>query len=168
MIAATYNLLKEKGIDSLSRLNESVSEAKKSVRETRDNIRSLEEKIAGINETIKYAQRIDKYHDVYGKYLESGKSSSFYDSHRSEIMLYESAISIIERKDRLGETVSLSQLKKELHDLEDRKLDLSVQFDSMNAECNALLTAKKNVIVIISDGQEKEKKKSKIRESIFQ
>ncbi len=162
-IAATYNLLKEKGIDSISRLNEAVSEAKKSVRETRDNIRSLEEKIAGINETIKYAHRIEKYHDVYGKYLESGKSSSFYESHRSEIMLYESAISVIERKERLGEPVSLSQLKKELHDLEDRKLDMDINLESMQSNYNDLMTAKKNVDVIIANEMNREEERASKR-----
>ena len=117
----------------------------------RDSIRSLEEKIAGINETIKYAQRIDKYHDVYGKYLESGKSTSFYESHRSEIMLYESAISVIERKDRRGETVSLSRLKKELHDLEDRKLEMSLNLESMQSDYNDLLIAKRNTSAIMEE-----------------
>ena len=45
---------------------------------------------------------------------------------------------------------------------------MSVKLDSLQAEYNDLLTAKKNVDIIISEGQEEEKDRSKSRESEIQ
>ena len=167
-IAATYNLLKEKGIDSVSRLNEVIQESKANLRNTRYSVRDIENKIASINDTIKYVERVSKYQPIYSEYLKTGKLQAFYEAHRSEIMLYESAKTTLSQKGLHGESVQLSQLKKELHNLEDRKLDMSMDLKFIQGEYNDLLTAKKNVELIISEGQEEEKDRSKSRESEIQ
>ena len=59
-------------------------------------------------------------------------------------------------------------LKKELRNLEDRKLDMSIQLDALQANYNDLLTAKKNVEAIINESQEPEKDKSRSKESVIQ
>lgn len=167
-IAATYNLLKEKGIDSVEKLSEVVKESKTALRDTRESVRDVEKKIANINDTIKYVERVSQYQPIYKEYMKSGKSQAFYEAHRTEIMLYESAKKTLEQKGLRGDSVRLIQLKKELRDLEDRKLDMSVQLDSLQADYNDLLTAKKNVEAIINEGQEQEKDKSRNKESEIQ
>lgn len=57
-LAATYNLLKEKGIDSVEKLNEVIKNTKSAIHDTRDSIRDTEVKISGINDTIKYVERV--------------------------------------------------------------------------------------------------------------
>lgn len=148
-IAATYNLLKEKGIDSIEKLDEAIKESKTAVRDMRENIRDIETKIADINDTIKYVERVSQYRPVYNEYLKSGKSPAFYEAHRTEIMLYESAQTTLTQKGLHGESVRLSQLQRERSVLEDQKLDLSVDLETKQKEYNNLLTTKRNVETII-------------------
>ncbi len=150
-IAATYNLLREKGIDSVEKLEEIIKEAKTTVRDARESIRDIESKIACINDTIKYAKRVSQYRPVYNEYLKSGKSSSFYETHRTEIMLYESAEATLKTRGLSGDSVRLSQLQRERSALKDKKLDLSVSLESKQKEYNDLLTAKKNVDIILDN-----------------
>lgn len=167
-IAAAYNLLKEKGIDSVEKLSEVIKESKTALRDTRESVRDTEKKIAGINDTIKYVERVSQYQPIYKEYMKSDKSQAFYEAHRTEIMLYESAKKTLEQKGLRGDSVRLIQLKKELRDLEDRKLDMSIKLDNLQADYNDLLTAKKNVEAIINEGPELEKDKSRSKESEIQ
>ena len=155
-IAATYNLLKEKGIDSVEKFDEVIKESKTYVRNARESIRDIETKIAGINNTIKYAERVSQYRPVYNEYLKSSKSSSFYEAHRTEIMLYESAEAALKARGLSGDSVCLSQLQKEHSTLEDQKIDLSVSLESRRKEYNDLLTAKRNVETIVNNEKHSE------------
>ena len=167
-LAATYNLLKEKGIDSAEKLNETLKESKTSIKETRETVRDIETKIAGINDTIKYVERVTKFQPVYREYLISGKSPAFLEAHRSEIMLYESAKKTLEQKGLHGESVQLSKLNKERNALEEKRIDMAARLDSLQAAHHDLLTAKKNVEVILSEDKESQVDKSRGRSSEIQ
>ncbi len=155
-IAATYNLLKERGINSINELDNAIKESGKSVSDLKDKIIDIEGQISDINTSIKYAERVDKYHSVYTDYLATGKDQAFYESHRTEISLYESSV------------VNLKQLRLDIHDslltelkekrnlLEDTNLDLTEKYNSAKSEYNDLLIAKKNVEAIINEGREEE------------
>lgn len=65
-------------------------------------------------------------------------------------------------------TACKKRAKKELRNLEDRKLDMSIQLDALQANYNDLLTAKKNVEAIINESQEPEKDKSRSKKSVIQ
>lgn len=155
-IAATYNLLKERGINSINELDNAIKESRKSVSDLKDKIIDIEGQISDINTSIKYSERVDKYHSVYKDYLATGKDQAFYESHRTEISLYESSV------------VNLKQLRLDIHDslltelkekrnlLEDTNLDLTEKYNSAKSEYNDLLIAKKNVEAIINEGREEE------------
>ena len=160
-IAATYNLLKENGIDSVEKLDEVIKGSKTAVRDTRESIREIETKIASINDTLKYVDRVSKYQPIYNEYLKLGKSHAFYETHRTEIMLYESAQATLKQKGIHGNSTHPDQLKKELHDLEDQKLNLSIKLDTMQSKYNDLLIAKKNVDAIIKEDDNRDISRNK-------
>ncbi len=160
-VAATYNLLKERGIDSLDSLNEVLRESKANLKEARETVRQTENKIAEINDTLKYAERISKYRPIYSKYVKGGKTKAYYEAHRTELMLYESAKKTLEQKGMRGESIRLSVLKKEHSALEDKRLDASASLDSLRSDYNDLLTAKRNVEAIIHEGQYLESDKTR-------
>ena len=161
-VAATYNLLKEKGIDSVSDLDKVLSSTKANIKSTKDEIRDIEATIAGINETIKYAERSQNNKPIWDEYLKSGKSESFYESHRAELMIYESAQEFLKRKITSGDTVKLSILRKEASDCESRRIDLSAKLDTLRHEQKELEQAKKNVEIIMHQEQDdKSKEKNK-------
>ncbi len=156
-IAATYNLLKENNIDSLSDLSEAIENTKKTIKDTRENIRDTESEIADINDTLKYLGRVNEYRGTYREYIRSGKSKSFSEAHRMDIMLYESAIQTLKLKGIDIKSTHMPALKKRLHELEDKRIDLSTDLEDAQSKRDDLLTAQKNVEAIIKDGTKPEK-----------
>ena len=152
-IAATYNLLKEKGIDSVTDLDKAISENKAEAKTIREDIRDIESEIAVINETIKYAERSQTNKPVWDEYAKSGKSARFYSAHRAELMIYESAQEFLKRKVASGEPVKLAQLRKETADLEAKKIDLSANLDLKKQEQKDLEQVRKNVEIIMNQEQ---------------
>lgn len=165
-VAATYNLLKEKGIDSISELDKAISSAKAATKATRDEIREIESSIADINETVKYAERSQNNKPIWDEYVKSGKSKSFYESHRAELMIYESAQEFLKRKVASGEPVKLSLLRKEASDLESQRIDLMARLDSLRHDQKELNQAKKNVDIIMHQEQDDKSKDKKKEQSI--
>ena len=156
-IAASYNLLKERGIDSVYELDNSIKEAGKSIREQKDRIIDMEGQISEINTFIKYAERIEKYRPVYDEYLSEGKSTNFYESHRTEIALYESSVTSLKKLGLEQDNFLLEALRNRRDTLEDEKLELSSQYNIAKSEYNNLIIAKKNVEAIINEGLEEER-----------
>ena len=165
-VAATYNLLKEKGIDSVSQLDKAISDAKTETSSIRDEIRDIESSIADINETIKYAERSQANKPVWDEYIKSGKSQKFYDSHRAELMIYESSQEFLKRKVSAGQTIKLTQLRKEASDLESKRIDLSAKMDSIKRDQKELEQAKKNVEIIMNQEQNDKSKDKKMEQTI--
>ena len=156
-IAASYNLLKERGIDSVYELDNAIKDAGKSVREQKDRIIDMEGQISEINTSIKYAERVEKYRPVYDEYLSEGKSTDFYESHRTEIALYESSVTSLKKLGLELDNSLPEELKKRRDALEDAKLELSSQYNLAKSEYNDLIIAKKNVEAIINEGLEEER-----------
>ena len=167
-MAATYNLLKEKGIDSVSELDKAISDIKSDTSTIRDEIREIESSIADINETIKYAERSQTNKPVWDEYVKSGKSQKFYDSHRAELMIYESSQEFLKRKVSAGQTIKLAQLRKEASDLESKRIDLSAKLDNLKHDQRELEQAKKNVDTIIMNQEQDDKSKDKKKEQSIQ
>lgn len=74
-------------------------------------------------------------------------------------MLYESAQATLKEKYAHGETVRLAELKSERSALEDKKIDLSASLEELRQEQQNLLTAKRNIELIISEDQERSEEK---------
>lgn len=156
-LAATYNLLKERGIDSVYELDNAIKDEGKSIREQKDRIIDMEGHISEINTFIKYAERIEKYRPVYDEYLSEGKSTNFYESHRTEIALYESSVTSLKKLGLEQDNFLLEALRNKRDTLEDEKLELSSQYNIAKSEYNNLIIAKKNVEAIINEGLEEER-----------
>ena len=155
-IAATYNLLKERGIDSIIELDNAIKESGKSVSDLKDKIIDIESQISDINTSTKYAERVDKYHSVYEEYLKTGKDQTFYESHRTEISLYESSVVNLKRLGLDIHDSLLTELKEKRNQFEDTNLNLTEKYNSAKSDYNDLLIAKKNVEAIINEGREEE------------
>ena len=67
-----------------------------------------------------------------------------------------------------GESVQLSMLNKERNALEEKRIDMAAKLDSLQDAHNDLLTAKKNVEVILSEDKESQVDKSQGRSSEIQ
>lgn len=157
-VAATYNMLKEKNIDSYDELLSRIDSLRSDYNSAHDSIKIIEERIASVNELIKYSERVSTHKDVYSQYLKSGKSSQFREQHHTEIALYESAQEMLKKKVSEGSVLKLAALKKEKLALEAEKDAKSEYLKDFREEQKELQTLKKNVEIIMKEGSEKEQK----------
>ena len=116
-------LLKEKNINSLSELKESITDLRdknyKTTRALKDTEKMIDEKTQLIDQSEKYL----KYKDTYKAYTKTKKSKQedFYNEHTAEIILFESAKKHL--KKHLGEskTLAISKWKSEVANLKKEK-----------------------------------------------
>ena len=121
-----------------------------------------------LNDTIKFAERVIKHRTVYDEYIKSGKSSAFYEAHRTELMLYESAKDILKAKGIDVDSIRISDLKHEREVLEDARINATAHLDNIQKEYKDLLVAKRNVEIIMHDGEEIEVEKERTKKRFIE
>ena len=132
----SYQLLKEKNITSLFELKESITDLRdnnyKTTRALKDTEKKIDEKTQLIDQSEKYL----KNKDTYKAYTKTKKSrqKDFYNEHRAELILFESAKRYL--KDHLGEskTLAISKWKSELATLKKEKKSLYNQILEIREE----------------------------------
>ncbi len=162
-IAATYNLLSEKNIDSVDKLNEIMTCVKSEMKEAHKQIREIDCKIATVNETIKYLDRTHSNKKIWDNYIRSGRSSSFYESHRAGLMIYESAVAFLKRNN-VSPDADPDTYRDQAANLEEQRSILYADLQGLQNERKELDMIKQNVDIIMNDTHEKSQAKKKERE----
>lgn len=157
----SYQLLKEKNITSINQLKESITNLRdknyKTTRALKDTEKKIDEKTQLIDQSEKYL----KYKDTYKAYTKTKKSKQedFYNEHRAELILFESAKRYL--KDHLGEskTLAISKWKSELATLKKEKKSLYNQILEIREEVEQA----EKVKVCIEQLQVQEKQLSQVK-----
>lgn len=157
----SYQLLKEKNITSLFELKESITDLRdknyKTTRALKDTEKMIDEKTQLIDQSEKYL----KNKDTYKAYTKTKKSrqKDFYNEHRAELILFESAKRYL--KDHLGEskTLAISKWKSELATLKKEKKSLYNQILEIREEVEQA----EKVKVCIEQLQVQEKQLSQVK-----
>ena len=157
----SYQLLKEKNITSLFELKESITDLRdknyKTTRALKDTEKKIDEKTQLIDQSEKYL----KNKDTYKAYTKTKKSrqKDFYNEHRAELILFESAKRYL--KDHLGEskTLAISKWKSELATLKKEKKSLYNQILEIREEVEQA----EKVKICIEQLQVQEKQLSQVK-----
>lgn len=157
----SYQLLKEKNITSLFELKESITDLRdknyKTTRALKDTEKKIDEKTQLIDQSEKYL----KNKDTYKAYTKTKKSrqKDFYNEHRAELILFESAKRYL--KDHLGEskTLAISKWKSELATLKKEKKSIYNQILEIREEVEQA----EKVKVCIEQLQVQEKQLSQVK-----
>jgi len=156
-------LLKEKNINSLSELKESITDLRdknyKTTRALKDTEKKIDEKTQLIDQSEKYL----KYKDTYKAYTKTKKSKQedFYNEHTAEILLFESAKKYL--KKHLGEskTLNISKWKSEVANLKKEKMSLYNQILEIREEVGQA----EKVKTCIEQLQEQKKQLSQVKKN---
>ena len=149
-------LLKEKNINSLSELKESITDLRdknyKTTRALKDTEKKIDEKTQLIDQSEKYL----KYKDTYKAYakLKKSKQEDFYNEHTAELILFESAKKYL--KEHLGESknLAISKWETEVTTLKKEKKSLYNQILEIREEVEQAEKVKTCIEQI--QGQEKQ------------
>lgn len=147
----------------MDKLNEVISKVKVEMKDTHKQIREIDGKIATINETIKYLDRTHSNKKTWDNYIKSGKSSTYYESHRADLMIYESAASFLKRN-IISPAADPDAYRDQAATLEEQRNVLYFDLQALQKEHKELDTAKQNVDIIMNDTHDKSTVKNRERE----
>ena len=116
-MAQTYAYVQTHGYDSAEQLKNALDEAKKKASDAQKSLKDIESKLRNINKQIRLTGQFFANRDIYTQYSKSGKSADFYEKHRAEITLYETARDALRELsggEKLPSTRSLKEEKERL------------------------------------------------------
>ena len=140
----------------MGKLNEVLSKVKAEMKDTHKQIREIDSKIATVNETIKYLDRTCSNKKIWDNYIKSGRSSSFYESHRADLMIYESAVAFLKRNNVSPDT-DPDTYRDQTADLEEQRSILYADLQGLQKERKELDMVKQNVDIIMDRKYNKNK-----------
>lgn len=112
-MAQTYAYVQTHGYDSAEQLKNALDEAKKKASDAQKSLKDIESKLRNINKQIRLTGQFFANRDIYTQYSKSGKSADFYEKHRAEITLYETARDALRELSGGEKLPSMRSLKEE-------------------------------------------------------
>lgn len=112
-MAQTYAYVQTHGYDSAEQLKNALDEAKTKASDAQKSLKDTESKIRNINKQIRLTGQFFANRDIYTQYRKSGKSADFYENHRAEITLYETARDALRELSGGEKLPSMKSLKEE-------------------------------------------------------
>ena len=112
-MAQTYAYVQTHGYDSAEQLKNALDEAKTKASNAQKSLKDTENKIRNINKQIRLTGQFFANRDIYTQYRKSGKSADFYEKHRAEITLYETARDALRELSGGEKLPSMRSLKEE-------------------------------------------------------
>ena len=153
MMAQTVAYVQEHGFQSKANLDAALSDASAQSTDARNALKSTEDTLKNVNEQIHYTGQYLANKSIYADYRKSRNKEKFYDDHRAELTLYESALRILKEKSQGNKLPTL----KMLHDEKNRLTELqTVQREDFNARREherELRTVCSNVDIILGTSQ---------------
>ena len=150
MMAQTVAYVQEHGFQSKEDFDTALSNASAHSTDARNTLKSTEDALKSINEQIHYTGQYLANKSIYSDYRKSRNKEKFYDNHRAELTLYESALRILNPKAQGKKLPTLKMLREEKNRLTELQ---TVQRDEFNARREyerELRTVCSNVDIILS------------------
>ncbi len=95
--ADTVLLIREKGFKSISQLDEFIKESALKRQNIQDQIKVIDNIISTLSNTMEQVYIVKLYRQIYLKYKKDPFNNAFFEEHKSEIILYENALSDLEK-----------------------------------------------------------------------
>ncbi len=123
-MAQTVAYIQEHGYDSLDDFNAALDQASDQTSASRKSLKDTEQQLIDVNEQIHFTGQYLAYKNVYADYRKSRNKDKFYEEHRAELSLYDTALRILKEKsggNKLPSMKSLYAEKDRLIELRDRQ-----------------------------------------------
>jgi ribosomal protein S12 len=116
-MAQTLAYVQEHGYASVEELEQELSARKEKTSVSRKELKATESQLADVNKQIRLTGQYLGNKAIYADYRKTGKSKKFYEEHRAELALYESARDTLRELSGGQKLPSLKALKAERDDL---------------------------------------------------
>ena len=119
-MAQTVAYIQEHGYDTRADFNAALTNAESQSSLARKKMKDTEQQLKNVNEQIHFTGQYLAYKDLYAQYRKSRNRNKFYEEHKAELSLYETALRILKEKSngqKLPSMKSLYQKKDRLTEL---------------------------------------------------
>ena len=149
MMAQTVTYIQEHGFQGKEDLDAALSNASAQSTDTRNTLKSTEDALKNINEQIHYTGQYLANKSIYSDYRKSRNKEKFYDDHRAELTLYESALRILREKSQGQKLPTLKMLREEKNRLTKLQTVQRDEFNTRREYERELRTVCSNVNIIL-------------------
>ena len=153
IMAQTVAYVQEHGFQSKADLDAALSDASAQSTDARNTLKSTEDTLKNVNEQIHYTGQYLANKSIYSDYRKSRNKEKFYDDHRAELTLYESALRILKEKSQGNKLPTLKMLREEKNRLTELQTVQREDFNARREHERALRTVCSNVDIILGTSQ---------------
>ena len=155
-MAQTVAYIQEHGYDSLEDFHTALDQASDQTNAARKSLKNTEQQLKDVNEQIHFTGQYLTYKNVYADYRKSRNKDKFYEEHRAELSLYDTALRTLKEKSARNKIPSMKALyaeKDRLIELRDtQREDFSNRLDYERE----LRTVSANIDIILGKSHEQE------------
>ena len=160
-MAQTVAYIQEHGYDTRADFNAALTNAESQTSFARKKMKDTEQQLKSVNEQIHFTGQYLAYKDLYAQYRKSRNRNKFYEEHKAELSLYETALRVLKEKSNGQKLPSMKSLYAEKDQLTELREVQRSDFYSHRDQERELKTVDANIDMILGKkperGQEIEK-----------
>ena len=155
-MAQTVAYIQEHGYNSLEDFHTALDQASDQASAARKSLKDTEQQLKDVNEQIHFTGQYLAYKNVYADYRKSRNKNKFYEEHRAELSLYDTALRTLKEKSAGNKLPSMKALyaeKDQLIELQDSQRE---DFSNRRNYEREFRTVSANIDMILGKSYEQE------------
>ena len=155
-MAQTVAYIQEHGYDSLEDFHAALDQASDQTSVSRKSLKDTEQQLKDVNEQIHFTGQYLAYKSVYADYRKSRNKDKFYEEHRAELSLYDTALRTLKEKSGGNKLPSMKALYAEKDRLTELRDTQREDFSNRRDYERELRTVSTNIDMILGKSHEQE------------
>ena len=155
-MAQTVAYIQEHGYDTRADFNAALTNAESQTSLARKKMKDTEQQLKNVNEQIHFTGQYLTYKDLYAQYHKSHNRNKFYEEHKAELSLYETALRVLKEKSNGQKLPSIKSLYQEKDRLTELREVQQADFYSHRDQERELRTVDANIDMILGKKPEQE------------
>lgn len=160
-MAQTVAYIQEHGYNSLEDFHTALDQASDQTSAARKSLKDTEQQIKDVNEQIHFTGQYLAYKNVYSDYRKSHNKDKFYEEHRAELSLYDTALRTLKEKSGGNKLPSMKALYAEKDRLIELRDTQREDFSNRRDYERELRTVSANIDMILGKNHEQEQQLEK-------
>ena len=148
-MAQTVAYIQEHGYDTRADFNAALTNAENQTSLARKKMKDTEQQLKNVNEQIHFTGQYLAYKDLYAQYRKSRNRNKFYEEHKAELSLYETALRVLKEKSNGQKLPSMKSLYQEKDRLTELREVQRADFYSHRDQERELRTVDTNIDMIL-------------------
>ena len=148
-MAQTVAYIQEHGYDTRADFNAALADAESQTSLARKKMKDTEQQLKNVNEQIHFTGQYLAYKDLYAQYRKSRNRNKFYEEHKAELSLYETALRVLKEKSNGQKLPSIKSLYTEKDRLTELREVQQADFYSHRDQERELRTVDANIDMIL-------------------